>query len=252
MVAPRVYPRPVPQPRRAPPSATALRVVDSVAGPGVAPALAQELVAWVDGSARMRRFVEANAPKVRRKLREARELATQRDVRAELLAATRLLGDRRFELAYEATGAGRGGPDFGVTFRAVTRFNVEVTRRRGAADAGGVVEAVLAKLRQLPPSIPNVLVVAVDAPVDGEALGAAMLGLRARADARDAALLARAGVTDPKGFYERFLRLAAVIAWAEAAAPPERATSWTNPSARIVLDRVAIAAVAAALRDASG
>jgi hypothetical protein len=207
----------------------------------------QELLAWVDGSTRMRRFVEANAPKIGRKVREARDQETQRDLRAELLAAARLLADRRFELVYEAAGAGKGGPDFAVTFRASVRFNVEVTRRRGAADPAAVAEAVLAKLRQLPPSIPNVLVIAFDGPLDADEINAAIVALRTLVDARDAATLARAGAADPRAFYDRFLRLAGILAWAESAAPDDRAATWASPSARIPLDRAALNAVRVAL-----
>jgi hypothetical protein len=230
------------------PSETALRLVADVAGPGAPPALSRELTTWVGGSSRMRAFVDANRSKIRRKLREARDADAQRDVRAELLAAARLLGDRRLELAYEAAGTGRGGPDFAVTFRSVTRFNVEVTRRRGPGDAAAVGDAVLGKLRQLPPSIPNVVVVAVDRPVAADEVRAAVITLRAHADARDPATLGRAGAADPKTFYDRFLRLAAIVAWAEEApATGERSAAWINPSARIPLDRAAVAAIAAAL-----
>jgi hypothetical protein len=226
----------MPQADPGPPSERSVRLVAEVAGVGAPTGLAAELLSWVDESTGMRRFVEANATKIRRKLREARDAETRRDLRAELLAAALLLADRRIELAYEASGAGRAGPDFAVSFRGVTRCNVEVTRRRGAADAAVIGDVVLAKLRQLPPSVPNVLVVAVErAPRDDE-LTAALLALRAHVDARDAATLARAGAADPRAFYDRFLRLAAVIAWAETAPAGTRAVAWVNPSARIQLD----------------
>ena len=182
----------MPQAASGPPSERSTRLVAEVVGAGAPAGLAAELVAWVDGSTRTRQFVEANATKIRRKLREARDTETRRDVRAELFVAARLLADRRIELAYEASGAGRAGPDFGVTFRGVTRFNVEVTRRRGAADPASLGDTVLAKLRQLPPSVPNVLVVAVERSLDADEVNGAMVALRARADARDAATLARA------------------------------------------------------------
>jgi hypothetical protein len=237
----------VPNPRRPAPAELSIRFVAETLGPGAPAPIAHELVFWIDASTAMRHFVQLNAPKIRRKLREARDAETQRDVRAELLAAHRLLGDRRIELAYEASGSGRAGPDFALTFRGVTHCNVEVTRRRGRADGAGVAETVLAKLRQLPPSIPNVLAVAVERPLDVPDINAAILGVRARIDARDPATLARAGVADPRAFYDRFLRLAAVITWADGAEPGARAVAWANPSARIPLDRAALRAVTEAL-----
>src|SRR3954447_8281227 len=201
----RPYSRPVPRASRTRPAERSVRLVADVLGAGARGDIASELVSWVDGSTRMARFVEANASKIRRKVREARDAETRRDLRVELLAAARLLGDRRLELAYEASGSGRAGPDFAVTFRGVTRCNVEVTRRRGAVDAAAVGDTVLGKLRQLPPSVPNVLVVAVDRAVDAPEVNDAMVALRARVDARHPATLSRAGAADPRSFYERYL-----------------------------------------------
>ena len=168
-------------------------------------------------------------------------------MRAELLAAHLLLGDRRIDLAFEAYGSGRGGPDFTVTFRASRTFNVEVTRLRRTPDRSDYSEPILAKLRQLPPAVPNILVIAVDGTAAGVLdAGAAVRALRARADAKDEAFFTGHGFAGSRGFYDRLLRLGAVIAWAERATGDERATLWTNGSARIALpERSAEACVAA-------
>jgi hypothetical protein len=92
-----------------------------------------------------------------------------------------------------------------------------------------------------------VLVVAVDRAVEAGEVAAAMRTLRARVDARDPGTLARAGAGTPRDFYDRFLRLNAVVAWTEDAPGPERAVGWQDPSARITLDRRALAAVVGAL-----
>jgi hypothetical protein len=197
--------------------------------------LAAELLAWLGASARFRAFTAANRDKIRKKLRQARDPDSLRDVRAELLAAYLLLGERRFSLEFEAYGAGRVGPDFSVT--AGSRpFNVEVTRLRRAPDRADYSAPILAKLRQLPPSVANVLVIAIE----GESAtaldaGAAVRALRARADAKDEAFFAAHGFQGTRGFYDRLLRLCAVIAWAEHAPGDERAVLWTNGSARIPL-----------------
>jgi hypothetical protein len=225
---------------------SAARLAADVGG-DLAPELGDELEAWIASSGRFRAFVEANRPKIRRKLREAADPETVRDTRAELLVAARLLADRRIELAFEAYGARAAGPDFTVTFRGVTRFNVEVTRRRGAADGQAVADAVVTKLRQLPPSIANVLVVAADRPVAEADIAGSIHALRARVDARDPATLARAGATSPRDFYDRFLRLNAVVVWAEDAPGPDRVVAWQDPSARIALERKALFAVVGSL-----
>lgn len=200
--------------------------------------LAVELVAWLATSPRFRSFAEANQAKIRKKLRGARDDESLRDVRAELQAAHLLLADRRIELAFEAYGSGKAGPDFTATYRGTRTFNVEVTRLRRPPDPAGAAAPIAAKLRQLPPSVPNVLVIAVDA---GSArrldITAATRILRARADAKDEAFFAGYGLAGTRAFNERVLRLGAVITWSEgAAAADERAAAWSNPSARIALD----------------
>ncbi|HVQ23111.1 MAG TPA: hypothetical protein VMT36_07535, partial [Candidatus Saccharimonadia bacterium] len=148
---------------RAGPRGTAVeRLVSDLYGGGPEDPMAEELAGWLATSARFRSFAEAHRDKIRKKLRSARDADALRDVRTELQVAHLLLADRRIELVYEAFGARKGGPDFTATYRGGRSFNVEVTRVRG--DAGSVVHGgpLLAKLRQLPPSVPNALVLAID------------------------------------------------------------------------------------------
>ena len=209
----------------------------------------EELAGWLAGSARFRAFVEAHREKIRKKLRGAPDPEARRDVRAELQTAHRLLADRRIELAFEAYGSGRTGPDFTVTFRGERTFNLEVTRLRRAPTAAGLGGQLLAKLRQLPPSVPNALVVAID----GESaaafdVAAATRTLRARADRKDEAFFTNRGFEGTRGFYERYLRLGAVVVWCEGAAGDARATAWRNGSARIPLPDRAVRACVLCLR----
>ena len=125
--------------------------------------LAEELVGWLASSRRFRAFADAHRDKIRKKLRSATDADARRDVRAELLVAHRLLADRRIELAFEADGSGKGGPDFSVALHSGRRCNVEVTRLRSLPTDKALAGTVLAKLRQLPPSAPNILVIAVEA-----------------------------------------------------------------------------------------
>jgi hypothetical protein len=171
-------------------------------------------------------------------------------VRAELSVAARLLADRRFELAYEPYGSGRLGPDFGVTFRAGLAFNLEVTRPRPRPDGVDVGRAVVAKIRQMPPSTANVLLLDIGGvSAAGLDIAAAIRALRQAVDGGDATVLARLGVGTPRAFYERFLRLAAVAARSEA---PPAATLWANPSARIALPDAAGRALMTTLGDGAG
>src|SRR5919112_3867631 len=83
------------------------------AGAAAAPEMS-DVVALLAASSRFRGFVEANRDKIRKKLRGATSRDARLDVRAELLVAAQLLADRRLEVAFEAYGAGRRGPDFTV------------------------------------------------------------------------------------------------------------------------------------------
>jgi hypothetical protein len=211
--------------------------------------VAPELAGWLADSARFRAFAEAHRDKIRKKLRSAADAETRRDVRVELRAAHLLLGDRRIGLAFEPYGSGKGGPDYGVTYRGERTFNVEVTRRRGASSGAGDGGQLLAKLRQLPPSVPNAVLVAIEADrADAYDVEAAIRGLRVRAEAKDETFFTRRGLDGTRGFNQRSLRLGAVMVWCEGAAGDARASVWTNRSARIAVPERAIRACLRCLR----
>jgi hypothetical protein len=211
--------------------------------------LFQELVEWLASSARFRAFAEVHRDKIRKKVRGAADPDSLRDVRAELRTARLLLADRRIELAFEAYGSGKIGPDFTITFRDARSFNLEVTRLRRLPDATGLGASLLAKLRQLPPSAPNALLFATDA--DSAAaldVDAATRMLRTRADAKDERFFSGRGFDGARGFYERYLRLSAVFVSAEGADGHARATIWVNRSARIAMPEPAARASLRCLR----
>ena len=210
---------------------------------------AAELERWLRVSRRFRAFADAHRQKIRKKLRTAHDPEAQSDVRAELLAAYLLLADRRIELAFEASGSTAGGPDFTVTYRATARFNVEVTRFRGGAASRTQGAPILGKLRQLPPSIANVLLIAMEHDArDLYDVAAVVRALRARSEARDESLFTAHGLAGSRAFQERLRRLSAVILWSEGAAAAARATLWSNPSARIALSEHAARACVTSLR----
>ena len=211
--------------------------------------IAEDLLGWMAGSARFRVFAEAHRDKIWKKLRRATDGEALRDVRAELQAAHLLLADRRIELAFEAYGSGKAGPDFTVTFRSGQHFNLEVTRLRRVPDATGFGRTLLAKLRQLPPSAPNALVVAIDGTTsDAVDVAATARSLRSSADAKDESFFTDRGFAGTRGFYERYLRLGAVLVWCEGAAGDARSALWINRSARIPLPERAARACVECLR----
>lgn len=210
--------------------------------------LAAEITQWLADSARFRAFADAHRDKIRKKLRTASDVQGRRDVRAELRAAHLLLADRRIELAFEAYGSGKAGPDFTVTFRGERSFNMEVTRLRRAPGKATLGGPLLPKLRQLPPSVPNVLLIATNGDrADALDLPAAARALKARADAKDDAFFLTRGFDGARGFYQCYLRLGAVLTWCEGAQPRARASLWLNSEARIAMPQRAIRACLLAL-----
>jgi len=206
-------------------------------------------VEWLAGSVRFRAFAETYRDKIRKKFRGATDPESARDVRAELRTARLLLGDRRIELAFEAYGSGKTGPDLTVTFRGARSFNIEVTRPHRAPDTSGIGASLLPKLRQLPPSAPNAVLFAIDAGSAGSLdIDAATRSLRSRADVKDEAFFSTRGFDGTRGFYERYLRLSAVFVSAEGADGDARATIWVNRSARITMPDAAARASLRCLR----
>jgi hypothetical protein len=213
-------------------------------------AIAEELTAWLAGSARFRSFAEVHRDKIRKKLRTAAEPEALRDVRTELNVACLLLADPRIELAFEAYGAGKPGPDLTVIYRGKRSFNLEVTRLHRVPDPARFGATLLAKLRQLPPSAPNAVLVALEGR-SAEALdvAAATKALRSKADAKEEPFFIRRGLAGTRDFYERYLRLGGVVAWCESGAGEARAVPWVNRSARIPLPDRELRAVVRCLRN---
>ncbi len=211
-----------------------------------------DLPDWLAATPRFRSFAESNRDKIRKKLRYAADDEARLDVRAELRVAALLLADRRFELVFEAYGAGNRGPDFTATFRGGRAFNVEVTRRRRLRSPASLDSTILAKLRQLPPSAANVLLIAADDGAGAPDPGPAMRTLRLHAEQRDEAFFAAHGHADVAAANAGLLRLAAVLTWAETADPDARVAWWVNPGARIALPEPTVRALREALAAQGG
>lgn len=209
------------------------RLVEYLTDAEAGTALAADLRRWMEGSRPFRAFAEEHRDKIRKKIRIARDDEARRDLRAELAVAHAVLADRRVELAYERAGATVGGPDFTISFRGHVAFNLEVTRWRG--ERATLARQIVAKLRQLPPSVANAVLVDVDASAALPELDDVMRRIRARAETR----AERARLT----------RLGGVYVWSEAE-DPARAALWLNDAARIRLPTTAARAVLAALEEA--
>ena len=170
---------------------------------------------WATTSPRFRTFLAEHATKIARKLRTAEGIEGRRDVLLELYAAHRLLLDRSITLEYERYAAGKTrGPDFTATFKTHTLFNVEVRRLRGtnAGDFGRWASVIGDKLRQMPPSIANVLLAGCDADLAPTLdVAAAMARLRALAERHDDDFFARRGLPGAKDYLRQLQRLSAIV-----------------------------------------
>ncbi len=174
-------------------------------------------------------------------------------MRAELEVARWVLEDRRIELAFEPRGSTGGGPDYALTYRGHHAFDLEVTRPRHALDREGVAKTLLVKLRQLPPGVANVvLIVGQGAPMSPVDIGAAVRAIRSRADNKEEPYFARRGFESTRQFYDRFLRLGAVVVWDASGGSGQRTTVWRNASARIGVPERAMGAVALCLEAPPG
>jgi hypothetical protein len=238
--------------------------------------LAAPFAGWLAASPRFRAFAVTYRDKIRKKARHLRDEEGWRDLHFELAVAYWLLQERRFEVAYEAYGVGgQRAPDFCVTYRTHTRFNVEVKRMRAArlvvsepgvphepeephelrdgepvaaheADSGResgatrrLVRTVCDKLGQLPPSIANVLALGTegDAYAEGD-VAQAMKRLQERAARKDEDFFTQRGYASARDFLRHYQRLSGILvygAWDGAALP--RPGLWLNSHARHPLPR---------------
>lgn len=194
-----------------------------------------EFGGWVRGSRRYKAFASEYHSKIRAKLRSARDEAGMSDVRAELETAALLLGDERFALEYEKyTAARQRGPDFTITFRTRTPFNVEVRRVRSIeldddADARTTkLMAVLCdKAGQMPPSIINLLWLSADGTLSEADLSSAAATLRQLAERKVEDFFTRRGFESAAEFLKQYRQLSGIVLH-----QPDGNVVWLNPLAR--------------------
>ena len=198
-------------------------------------ALRAEFDGWLRGSRRFAAFAETYRGKIRAKLRHAQDADGLRDVRAELEVAALLLGEERFAIEYEKYAAAKQrGPDFTVTFKTHTPFNVEVRRLRAAetdadpeARAARLVYVLVDKVKQMPPSFVNLLWLSAEGQIAEADVPAAATTLRQLAERKADDFFTRRGYESASDFQRAYVRLSGVI-WRWTGEP----VVWLNPLAR--------------------
>lgn len=197
---------------------------------------AGEFEGWLRQSRRFQAFAHVYRAKIRAKLRNAGDAGGLLDVRAELETAALLLREERFTLEYETYVAARQrGPDFTVTFKALTRFNVEVRRLRavevGEDDsetrATRLMTVLLDKAGQMPPSMVNLLWLIAGPETTEADVNQAVATLRQLAERKTDEFFVRRGFAGTADFLGQFRRLSGIVL-----RQPEEITIWLNPIAR--------------------
>lgn len=199
-------------------------------------ALYADVERWLRESRRYRTFVGDYRDKIRAKLRNVRDEAGLSDVRAELETAARLLREDRFTLEYEKFAAAKQrSPDFTVTYRTHTPFNIEVRRIRGVEQEAEESDARIIKLMavltdkvgQMPPNSMNLLWLIAERAISEAELVAAAANLRQLAERKDEDYFTRRGFDSAADYLRRYRNLSGVILFASDAH-----TLWLNPVAR--------------------
>ncbi len=187
---------------------------------GKKPAFYPEFEGWIKGSRRFKAFAVAYRAKIRTKLKQVRDEGGMNDLRAELETAALLLREDRFTIEYEKYAASKQrAPDFTVTFKTHTPFNVEVRRIRGVEIDDGDTEARLVKLRavlcdkvgQMPPSIVNLLWLTAERDISGADVTHAVITLRQLAERKTEEFFTRRGFESAAEFLKQYRQLSGIV-----------------------------------------
>jgi hypothetical protein len=187
---------------------------------GQKPALYPEFEGWLRGSRRFKAFAISYRVKIRAKLKNVRDEGGMRNLRAELETAALLLREERFTLEYEKYAASKQrGPDFTVTFKTHTPFNVEVRRIRSVelddadteARTGKLVAVLCDKVGQMPPSIVNLLWLIAEREISEADLTRAVMTLRQLAERKADDFFTRRGFASAADFLKQYRQLSGIV-----------------------------------------
>lgn len=203
---------------------------------GKKPALYAEFAGWVRESRRFKAFATSYQSKIRAKVKNARDDNRINDLRAELETAAILLGEERFTLEYEKYAASKQrSPDFTVTFKTHTPFNVEV-RRIGSieledgdeeARTNKLMRVLCDKVGQMPPSIVNLLWLSAEREVSEDDVMRATTTLRGLAERKNEDFFTRRGFESATDFLRQYQHLSGIVVHQAG-----ENVVWLNPIAR--------------------
>lgn len=186
-----------------------------------------EFEGWVRGSRRFKAFATAYQNKIRAKIKGAGNDERLKDLQAELETAFLLLQEEKFTLEYEKNAASKQrNPDYTVTFKTHTPFNVEV-RRVVQTDAVKLMFFLCDKVRQLPPSMVNVLWFKSDIGISEADLTRAAVTLRQHAERKNEEFFTKRGYESASAFQKQYSHLSGVVL-----RHANQTRVWLNPLAR--------------------
>lgn len=200
------------------------------------PPFRPEFERWIRGSRRFKAFAVTYSSKIRTKLKTVGDESHMDDLRAELETAMLLLREERFTLDYEKyTASKQRGPDFTVTFKTHTPFNVEVRRIRNIELADENDEAYIDKLMavlcdkvgQMPPNIINMLWLVSNAEISETTLTRVTVALRELAERKVEEFFMRRGFKSAAEFLKQYRQLSGIVLH-----QLNGTVLWLNPIAR--------------------
>ncbi|MBC8098293.1 MAG: hypothetical protein H7Y11_02520 [Armatimonadetes bacterium] len=203
---------------------------------GAQPAFYLEFAEWVQASRRFKAFAIAYRGKIRKKLKNVRDDAGMDDLRAELATSALLLREASFAVEYEKYAASKQRtPDFTVTFKTHTAFNVEVRRIRSAElddqDAevriGKLMTVLCAKVGQMPPGSINLLWLMTERDLSQDDLSRAATTLLQLAERKAEEFFTRRRFKSAADFLSQYRHLSGIV-WRQSGAY----VLWLNPLAR--------------------
>jgi hypothetical protein len=178
-----------------------------------------EFESWVKNSRRFKAFAIDYRSKIRTKLKNVRDEAGMKDLRAELQSAVLLLQEASFALEYERYAAlKQRGPDYTVIFKTHTPFNIEIRRIRSIEfdeDSEARITKLMAvlcdKVGQMPASIVNLLWLTAEREIPEAELNQAALTLRQLADRKVEEFFTKRGFKNAADFLKQYRQLSGII-----------------------------------------
>lgn len=179
-----------------------------------------EFEGWIKSSRRFKAFATDYRDKIRAKLKNMRDESGLKDLRAELETAALLLHEPQFTLEYEKYAAlKQRGPDFTITFKTHTPFNVEVRRMRSVeleeenneSRTSKLMTVLCDKVGQMPPSVINLLWLTAEREISDADLTHAVATVRQLAERKNEEFFTRRGFANAADFLKHFQRLSGIV-----------------------------------------